>query len=168
MPHTKDSLFAILAELGIETQTVEHEPAYTVEDGRRLHGALLPGVNVKNLFLKDAKDRLWLVSAPWERTIDLKTLPAAIGSKRLSFGSAALLMEVLGVIPGAVTPFAPLNDADKRVTVVLDSWMMTQATLNCHPLVNTATTNIPASDLVKFLRHVHADPVLAELGGPLG
>lgn len=168
MPHTKDSLFAVLAGLGIETRTVEHEPAYTVEDGRRLHGARLPGVNVKNLFLKDAKDRLWLVSAPWERTIDLKTLPASIGSKRLSFGSAPLLMEVLGVIPGAVTPFAPINDEGRRVTVVLDAWMMTQSTLNCHPLVNTATTNIPAAALVKFLRHVHADPLLAELGGPVG
>jgi Ala-tRNA(Pro) deacylase len=168
MPHTQDTLFAALAELGIRTQTVEHEPAYTVEDGRRLHGALLPGVNVKNLFLKDAKDALWLVSAPWERSIDLKSLPALIGSKRLSFGSAPLLMDVLGVIPGAVTPFAPINDEAKRVTVVLDAWMMTQETLNCHPLVNTATTNIAAVDLLKFLRHVHAEPVLAALGGPPG
>jgi Ala-tRNA(Pro) deacylase len=164
MPHTKDSLFAALAELGIQTRTVEHEPAFTVEDGRRLHGELLPGVNVKNLFLKDAKDRLWLVSAPWERTIDLKTLPARIGSKRLSFGSAPLLGEVLGVIPGAVTPFAPINDTQKRVTVVLDAWMMGQASLNCHPLVNTETTNIAAADLMKFLRHVHGEPALAELG----
>ncbi|MCM0019588.1 MAG: prolyl-tRNA synthetase associated domain-containing protein, partial [Tagaea sp.] len=131
----------------------------------RLHGALLPGVNVKNLFLKDAKDRLWLVSAPWERAIDLKTLPALIGSKRLSFGSAPLLMDVLGVIPGAVTPFAPINDDARRVTVVLDAWMMTQPSLNCHPLVNTATTNIVATDLSKFLRNVHAEPMLADLGG---
>jgi Ala-tRNA(Pro) deacylase len=164
MPHTKDSLFAALDSLGIRTQTVEHAPAYTVEDGRRLHGALLPGVNVKNLFLKDAKDRLWLVSAPWERNIDLKALPARIGSKRLSFGSAPLLMDVLGVIPGAVTPFAPINDAGKRVSVVLDAWMMGQATLNCHPLVNTATTNIAAGDLLEFLRHCHGEPALVDLG----
>lgn len=134
-----------------------------MEDGKRLHGASLPGVNVKNLFLKDAKDRLWLVSAPWERAIDLKTLPQRIGSKRLSFGSPALLMDVLGVIPGSVTPFAPINDAAKRVTVVLDAWMMRQETLNCHPLVNTATTNIASGDLLAFLRHVHGEPLLAEL-----
>jgi Ala-tRNA(Pro) deacylase len=168
MPHTPDSLFACLTELGIATETVEHEPAYTVEDGKRLHGALLPGVNVKNLFLKDAKDRLWLVSAPWERSIDLKALPALIGSKRLSFGSPPLLMEVLGVIPGAVTPFAPINDTAKRVTVVLDAWMMAQPTLNAHPLVNSATTNISAAGLMKFLRHVHGEPMLAQLGPNLG
>jgi Ala-tRNA(Pro) deacylase len=167
MPHTPDDLFAVLAQLGIRTQTVEHEAAFTVEDGKRLHGASLPGVNVKNLFLKDAKDRLWLVSAPWERAIDLKTLPTRIGSKRLSFGSATLLMDVLGVIPGSVTPFAPINDKDKRVTVVLDAWMMRQETLNAHPLVNTATTNIASRDLLAYLRHVHGEPLLAELDAPL-
>ncbi|MBL0932027.1 MAG: prolyl-tRNA synthetase associated domain-containing protein [Alphaproteobacteria bacterium] len=167
MPHTPDDLFAVLTQLGIRTQTVAHEAAYTVEDGKRLHGRSLPGVNVKNLFLKDAKDRLWLVSAPWERGIDLKTLPQRIGSKRLSFGSAALLMDVLGVIPGAVTPFAPINDKDKRVTVVLDAWMMRQDSVNAHPLVNTATTNIAPGDLIAFLRHVHTAPVLAELDAPL-
>lgn len=167
MPHTPDDLFAVLTQLGIRTQTVAHEAAFTVEDGKRLHGRSLPGVNVKNLFLKDAKDRLWLVSAPWERVIDLKTLPQRIGSKRLSFGSAALLMDVLGVIPGAVTPFAPINDKDKRVTVVLDAWMMRQDSVNAHPLVNTATTSIAPGDLIAFLRHVHTAPVLAELDAPL-
>lgn len=164
MPHTKESLLDLLGELGMPVVTVEHEPAYTVEDGRRLHGELLPGVNVKNLFLKDAKDALWLVSAPWERQIDLKGLPLRIGCKRVSFGSPALLMETLGVIPGAVTPFAPVNDTGRRVRVVLDAGMMRAETLNCHPLVNTATTNIRAADLLRFLRHCHGEPLLAELG----
>jgi len=165
MAHTKESLLALLAELDMRVTTVEHEPAYTVEDGRRLHGALLPGVNVKNLFLKDAKDALWLVSAPWERQIDLKALPQRIGCKRVSFGSPALLMETLGVIPGAVTPFAPINDAAKRVRVVLDAAMMAADTLNCHPLVNTATTNIKAADLLRFLRHCHGEPLVVPLEG---
>ncbi len=164
MAHTQASLLALLGELGIVTTTVEHEPIFTVEEGRRLHGTLRPGANVKNLFLKDAKDALWLVSAPWERQIDLKALPLRIGSKRVSFGSPALLMEVLGVIPGAVTPFAPVNDTARRVRVVLDAEMMKSETLNCHPLVNSATTNIRSEDLLRFLRHVHGDPLLADLG----
>lgn len=164
MPHTPESLFAILDRLGIGTRTVDHEPAWTVADGKRLHGALLPGVNVKNLFLKDAKGALWLVSAPWERVIDLKGLPQRIGCKRVSFGSPPLLMETLGVIPGAVTPFAPVNDEARRVRVVLDAEIMAAETLNCHPLVNTATTNIRAADLLRFLREVHGDPLVAELG----
>jgi Ala-tRNA(Pro) deacylase len=164
MPHhTRESLLALLDGIGIRTTTVDHEAAFTVEQMREMEGARLPGVNVKNLFLKDAKDQLWLVSAPWERQIDLKALPARIGAKRVSFGSPALLMEVLGVIPGAVTPFAPVNDTARRVRVVLDAEMMAAQALNCHPLVNTATTNIAAADLLAFLRHVHADPAVVDL-----
>ncbi|MBI1244408.1 MAG: prolyl-tRNA synthetase associated domain-containing protein [Alphaproteobacteria bacterium] len=164
MPHTRESLIAILDELAIKTTTVDHEPAFTVDDVLRMHDAIPAGVNVKNLFLKDAKGALWLVSAPFERTIDLKALPNRIGCKRVSFGSPALLMETLGVIPGAVTPFAPVNDTARRVRVVLDAEMMRAETLNAHPLVNTATTNIRTADLLRFLRHVHDDPLVAELG----
>ncbi|MBI3505640.1 MAG: prolyl-tRNA synthetase associated domain-containing protein [Proteobacteria bacterium] len=164
MAHTKESLLALLDELGIRTTTVEHAAAFTVEEARRLHDARMPGINVKNLFLKDAKDALWLLSAPWECEIDLKGLPQRIGCKRVSFGSPALLMETLGVIPGAVTPFAPVNDTARRVRVVLDAGMMAAETLNCHPLVNTATTNIRAADLLAFLRRHHGEPLLAPLG----
>jgi Ala-tRNA(Pro) deacylase len=165
MPHhTPESLFAALTALGIETTTVHHAPVFTVGEALTLHeGAKPAGVNVKNLFLKDAKDRLWLVSAPFERRIDLKALPAKIGAKRISFGKPDLLMETLGVIPGAVTPFAPINDTAKRVRVVLDAWMMRQARLNIHPLVNDATTNIAPADLVKFLAAHHNPPDIVDL-----
>jgi len=167
MPHhTPETLLALLAAMGIATTTVKHAPAFTVADALKLHdGALPAGTNVKNLFLKDAKDQLWLVSAPFERQIDLKTLPAKIGSKRLSFGNPALLMETLGVIPGAVTPFAPINDTQRRVRVVLDAAMMRNARLNCHPLANDATTSIAAADLIKFLTVHHAAPLRVELDG---
>ncbi len=165
MPHhTPETLLAMLDATGIATHTVRHAPAFTVAEALALaHGALPPGVNVKNLFLKDAKDQLWLVSAPFERQIDLKSLPAKIGSKRLSFGNPALLMETLGVIPGAVTPFAPINDTQRRVRVVLDAWMMGEPRLNCHPLANDATTSIASADLIKFLTLHHQAPALVDL-----
>jgi Ala-tRNA(Pro) deacylase len=170
MPHrTPESLLALLETMGIATTTVRHAPAFTVADALALahdahsHGALPPGVNVKNLFLKDAKGQLWLVSAPFERQIDLKALPAKIGAKRLSFGSPDLLMETLGVIPGAVTPFAPINDTARRVRVVLDAWMMGAARLNCHPLANDATTSIAPADLIEFLTRHHQPPAVVDL-----
>jgi Ala-tRNA(Pro) deacylase len=175
MPHhTPETLLALLDAMGIATTTVRHAPAFTVADaltlahgaqshGAQSNGALPPGVNVKNLFLKDAKGQLWLVSAPFERQIDLKALPAKIGSKRLSFGNPTLLMETLGVIPGAVTPFAPINDTARRVRVVLDAWMMGETSLNCHPLANDATTSIAPNDLIKFLTAHHHAPALVDL-----
>jgi Ala-tRNA(Pro) deacylase len=161
MPATPEMLLGLLGELGIEATTHCHEPAFTVEQGNAVWGAI-PGVHCKNLFLKDGKGKLWLVVAPGELRIDLKALPGKIGSARLSFGSADLLGEVLGIEPGSVTPFALINDQDRRVTPVLDSWMMRQPLVNYHPLRNDMTTTIASADLLRFLRHTgHVPEVVA-------
>jgi Ala-tRNA(Pro) deacylase len=149
-PMTPEQLLSHLAALGIATTTHHHEPAFTVEQGNAVWGSI-PGVHCKNLFLKDAKQKLWLVVAPAERRIDLKSLPERIGSARLSFGSAELLGRVLGVEPGSVTPFALVNDTVRAVTPVLDAWMMEQPLLNFHPLRNDMTTTIASADLRRFL-----------------
>ena len=146
---TPADLFAQLVTLGIQVDVIEHPAAFTVED-LAPHVAHLPGVNVKNLFLCDAKKRMWLVVAPCERRIDLKTLTDRIGSARLSFGSADRLQRVLGVSPGSVCPFAVINDPHQTVQVILDDWMMTQGFINAHPLINTMTVTIAADDLRRF------------------
>lgn len=139
-----------LASIGIVTTTLDHLPAFTVEDGEA-HVGHLPGVHVKNLFLCDAKKKMWLITVPWDQDIDLKGLPSVIDSKRLSFGSADRLLRTLGVTPGSVSPFCVINDPDATVQVVLDAWMMEQGLINAHPLVNTKTTTIAPSDLLKFM-----------------
>ncbi len=149
-PATPEALFARLDALGIGHTTTRHPPAFTVEQGNQVWGGI-PGVHCKNLFLKDAKGNLWLVVAPAERRVDLKALPARIGSARLSFGSPQRLEQTLGVTPGSVTPFALINDRDHRVRVALDAWMMGQPLLNFHPLVNDATTTITNRDFALFL-----------------
>lgn len=150
MAATPDDLFALFQRLGLDTTTHHHDAAFTVEQGNAIWGAI-PGVHCKNLFLKDAKDRMWLVVAPADRRVDLKTLPARIGSARLSFGSAERLGRVLGVEPGSVTPFALVNDTARQVSVVLDAWMMRQDLLNYHPLRNTMTTTISNAHFRAFL-----------------
>ena len=150
MAATPDDLFALFQRLGLDTTTHHHDAAFTVEQGNAIWGAI-PGVHCKNLFLKDAKDRMWLVVAPADRRVDLKTLPARIGSARLSFGSAERLGRVLGVEPGSVTHFALVNDTERQVSVVLDAWMMRQDLLNYHPLRNTMTTTISNAHFRAFL-----------------
>jgi Ala-tRNA(Pro) deacylase len=153
MPATTPSdLLAYLAKLGIATETHEHPPVFTVAESRSIK-AMIPGGHSKNLFLKDRKDRLFLVVARDETRIDLKKLHEAIGaSGRLSFGSAQLLRETLAVEPGSVTPFALINDTAGRVGVVLDANLMACALVNFHPLVNSMTTTIGREDLLAFLR----------------
>lgn len=163
MPATRDELFQRLSELGIETESTNHAPVYTVEEARALRGNI-PGGHCKNLFLKDKKGQLWLVVTLEDADVDLKALPRAIGAARLSFGKADLLLEVLGVEPGSVTPFALINDTDIRVNVVLDETMMRAGRLNFHPLKNDATTTINAADLVAFIRSCGHDPAIVSVG----
>lgn len=158
MPATPDQLFARLEELGIHTSTYRHPPVFTVEEAR-VHCGHLPGEHCKNLFLKDKKGRLWLVVTRDSRDVDIKALQKALGAARLSFGKAELLMEILGVSPGGVTPFALINDREQRITVVLDTAMMKADTLNYHPLSNDATTAIAPADLRRFIAACGHEPV---------
>ena len=164
MPATRDALMAHLEALGFKTQTIEHAAVFTVAESEAVERDL-PGGHTKNLFLKDAKGRLFLVVAESHTAVDLKTLHKAIGAARLSFGKADLLMEVLGVPPGSVTAFAVMNDTASRVSVVVDRALMGYDTINCHPLVNTATTNIARDDLVTFLRATGHEPAVVSLAG---
>src|SRR5215469_5790550 len=99
---TREDLFALFAALGIAHRTVEHPAVFHVGEGEAVKAALRGG-HTKNLFLKDAKGQLWLVSALQDTRIDLKALPSAIGSARLSFGSPHEMASSLGVTPGSVT-----------------------------------------------------------------
>jgi Ala-tRNA(Pro) deacylase len=166
MPATPDDLFAFLDRLGIAHPTVSHAPLFTVEQSQALRGQIAGG-HSKNLFLKDKKDALFLVVALEDAAIDLKGLHRLLGaSGRFSFGSADLMREVLGVTPGAVTPFGAINDTQGRLTVVLDAGMMQHPVLNYHPLVNTMTTSIAREDLIKFLEATgHIPRITAVTGG---
>lgn len=159
---TPPELLAHLDQLGIPSSTILHPPAFTVAEGEAVMGHL-PGVHIKNLFLRDAKEVMWLVVAPWDRAIDLKKLPALIGSARISFGSAARLKRVLGVEPGSVTPFAVINDKRHQVKVILDAWMMGQEIINAHPLINSMTTSLKSGDLMKFFTATGHQPRLVDL-----
>ena len=168
MAATPADLFAMLDRLGIAHRTVAHPPLFTVEQSQGLRGTI-PGGHTKNLFLKDKKGALFLVVALEDATIELKSLHRRLGAAgRFSFGSGDLFRAALGVEPGAVTPFAAMNDGDGRVTVVLDAAMMAHATLNYHPLDNTMTTSIGRDDLVRFLEATGHIPRIEALAEPAG
>jgi Ala-tRNA(Pro) deacylase len=163
MPASPDDLFAFLEGLGIAHTSVMHPPLFTVEQSQALRGTIAGG-HTKNLFLKDKKDKVFLLIAPEDAVIELKSLHRLVGaSGRFSFGSADLMRELLGVEPGSVTPFGVINDKEGRVNVVLDRAMMTNDILNYHPLVNTMTTSIASADLIKFLQATGHDPRIEAL-----
>ncbi|MBL8791713.1 MAG: prolyl-tRNA synthetase associated domain-containing protein [Rhizobiales bacterium] len=166
MPATRQELFDLFGKLGISITTAEHPPVFTVEEAKKVHDDI-PGGHCKNLFCKDEKGVLWLIVALEDAVINLKAAPARIGSKRLTFGKPDLLMEVLGVEPGSVTPFGLINDRELRTNVILDARMMKEEKLNFHPLQNTATTTIASADLVTFIRALGHSPRIVEVSDPL-
>lgn len=154
-------LFDFLDRHGIAHHTLEHPPVFHVGEGDDIKAAM-PGGHTKNLFLKDAKDRLWLVTALGETRVDLKALPAVIGSARLSFGREELMVETLGVRPGSVTPFALINDKHRRITLVVDKALIDHDPVNFHPLTNAATTAVSSAGFLAFLGALGVEPVIVD------
>ncbi|HEY1385640.1 MAG TPA: prolyl-tRNA synthetase associated domain-containing protein [Dongiaceae bacterium] len=162
LPTSPRQLLARLDALGIACRNHEHAAVFTVEEAKALRGELAGG-HIKNLFLRNKKEEMWLVVAEEDKRIDLKALGERLGAGKLSFGSPDRLMRYLGVLPGAVTPFGIINDKDRKVKVVLDRDLMGFNPVNAHPLVNTMTTALSPQDLVRFLEAEGHPPLVAEL-----
>lgn len=166
---SRTDLIDMLDSLGLEHRTVDHPAIFTVEEGRGFK-ADMPGGHSKNLFLKDKKGALTLAVAHCDTRVDLVGLGKALGAKgRLSFGKPELMTETLGVIPGAVTPFALMNGSAKALTsVILDERLLEHDPVWFHPLENTASTAISPDALLRFIEACGFEPNLKDLTAPLG
>lgn len=155
-------LLADLKALGIPFTAYEHDAVFTVAESDAVNSAI-PGAHTKNLLLKDNGGAFWLVTVPSEARVDLKALPAAIGSKRVSFGKADDMDRLLGIAPGSVTPLAAINAAPGSITVVLDQGLAAADRVNVHPLRNTATLGLSGGSILDLLRHWGHDPVIVPI-----
>ncbi|KPP81047.1 MAG: aminoacyl-tRNA editing protein YbaK-like protein [Oceanicaulis sp. HLUCCA04] len=160
-PATREGLLAFLDALGIAHTTQDHAPVFTVAQSDGIK-ASMPGGHTKNLFLKDKKGALILISALQSTQIELKRLHERLGCGRLSFGSPDRLADALCVTPGSVTAFALVNDPQRRVRFILDAALMAHETLNFHPLKNDATTAISRAGLLTFLDALGREPEILD------
>lgn len=130
---------SLLAALGVVPHTVEHAPVFTVAQARAAR--VDPGgVHVRNLFLRDKRGAMWLVTLPEDEPADLRALAATLGARHLSFGSADRLRTHLGVEPGSVTPLAAITDRQGAVTVAVSAAVLEAPLVHVHPLTNDRTT----------------------------
>ena len=162
MSHTPQQLLSYLDEQSIPYRLYEHPPVFTVEEAR-LHCGHIPGAHCKNLFLRNKKRAYWLVVLLNDAQVSLDGLGAELGAGRFSFASAERLDEVLGVIPGAVTPLALINDRARQVQVALDKHLLDYDLVTFHPLVNSATVALTPADLRRFLDGMGYSPRFLEL-----
>lgn len=154
-------------ELNIAAPTVPYPAHKTVEEGKLLRGAM-SGTFTKNLLLKDKKDKLYLLAINEDRTLDLKSLHTRIGANgRLGFASADQMVKLLGVLPGALTPLALINDTDGVITAVIDTSLLNVAQVNFHPLLNTESTGLRPTELLAFIRSCGREPLLVNLDAEL-
>lgn len=155
-------LFALFDRLGIASTTHDHPPVFTVEQARA-HWAAIDAAHAKNLLLKDAGGVFWLVVMPADMPLDLKALPARIGSKRLRFAPPDDLMRLLGVESGSVSPLALINDSAGEVRLVLDTALSASPRLGFHPLDNRRTTVLTREGFDVFLAAIGVTPIMVSL-----
>jgi Ala-tRNA(Pro) deacylase len=167
MAKSRSDLFEFLDRIGVAHRTVDHPPVFTVEEGRGMK-ASMPGGHSKNLFLKDKKDRLFLAVAHCDTCVDIVGYGRAAGARgRLSFGKPELMTATIGVIPGAVTPFALINETARALTeVAVDEALFAWPAVWFHPLENTASTAVTPADLLKFIRACGFEPRMIDLAQP--
>lgn len=160
-PKGQVELYALFGAHGISFTHNEHPPLHTVEESKELRGDL-PGAHVKNMFLKDKKDQLWLVTCMEYRKIRIRDLEKQIGTAKASFGKPELLWERLGIRPGAISPFGLINDPEHKVRVVLDQQMLESDPINAHPLHNEATTTVNRADFRRFFEITGHAPIIVD------
>lgn len=145
-----DKLYVLLENLDISYQKFEHAPVFTCEQARELLPNL-PGMGLKNLFLRDKKGKQhFLVVVHEEKNVNLVLLSEILSVSRLSFASPERLKKYLGVVPGAVSMLALINDSAQAVTVVVDEPVWQETVICCHPLVNHATLALAREDVKSF------------------
>ncbi len=156
-------IYTYLKSKEIAYDRYDHKAVFTVEEAQE-HVPPLPGLKLKNLFLCDRKgNHHFLVVTDAFKRVDLKALATILDVKNLRFGSPERLEKMLGVIPGAVTPLAVLNDLAHRVTLVMDLAIPENGVMQCHPLVNTATVLIKTTDMISFFHSTGHQPKFIDI-----
>lgn len=156
---TKQEVYALLDARQIRHEITEHEAVYNMEELARVQ-LPYPDRDAKNLFVRDDKRRqYYLITVRGDKRVNLKDFRRKQGTKPLTFASPEELQAILGLIPGAVTPFGLLNDQDCRVHFYIDrDFWQGSGLIGVHPNDNTATVWLQAEDLAALLQE-HGNPV---------
>ena len=156
-------LLKFLAELGIKFELLEHAAVYTVEESRQLRiFEKLNGQACKNLFLRTKRGEYFLLVLPADKRADLKLTAKLLNLPRLSFASEEELKKFLGLHTGAVTPLGIINDATKKVRLIIDAELKGKKLL-LHPNTNTATIALAFEDLLKIISQTEHEYLTVEL-----
>ena len=143
---------------GIAYELTEHAAVFNMQELENVR-LPYPDRDAKNLFVRDDKKQsYYLITVKGDKRVDLKAFRERFGTRKLSFASPEELMEIMRLIPGAVTPLGLLNDGERKVTLYLDAAFL-DGLIGVHPNDNTATVWLKAEDLVRLIR-AHGNQVI--------
>jgi Ala-tRNA(Pro) deacylase len=140
----------LLSDKGYDYNLQEHEALFTVDDSNKLRGQI-KGSHSKNLFLKNKKNKFFLISCEEFTDINLKKISKSLNLGNVSFAKEKYLINLLGIKPGSVTPFALLNDTENKIDFYLEEKLYNSEFVNFHPLTNTATITMKCNKFIEFL-----------------
>ena len=144
-------LYNFLDQNGINYERFDHDPVYTCEQSNRLLPNI-PGARTKNLLLCDERKENWYFLMFLDhKKLDFKQLAKTQGLGKLSFAHPEKMLTLMGIEPGAVTIFALVNDRHRQVQVMLDEELWDYKSWHAHPLINTATLDVPREGIEKLL-----------------
>lgn len=147
----KQEVYDFLTSRGIEYEVTEHGAVFNMEEMSHVE-LPHPEADAKNLFVRDDKKRnYYLITVRGDKRVDLKKFRKGHGTRPLSSASENDLMNLLGLIPGAVTPLGILNDSEKKVKFFLDEELVNDGLIGVHPNDNTATVWLKTTDLIDII-----------------
>ena len=147
---SKSQLINKLNDSKIKYELTEHEPLYTVKDSVEKRGTIY-GSHSKNLFLKNKKNKFFLISCEEFTEINLKQISKSLALGNVSFAKEEYLINCLGIKPGSVSPFALLNNTDNKIDFYLEDKLYNSDYVNFHPLINTKTITMKSDDFIEFM-----------------
>ena len=152
------NLYEVLNKLDIKYEEVSHEKVMTVEEAKHIED-MIEGIGSKNLFLTNKKGKYVLVLIHEDNQANIKSISGLVGIKHLSFAKPEVLMEVLGLASGSVTPMGIINDTDNKVLIVIGEELVDKQLL-VHPNVNTKTMSLHYKDLIKYIEYLNHEYII--------
>ena len=156
--------FALLDQLNIPYERVEHDCADTMEDCAAISDVLGSRI-CKNLILCNRqKTQFYFLAMPEDKPFHTKDLSQQIGSSRLSFAPGEMMEELIGCTPGSASVLGLMFDTAHRVRLLMDRDTYEAQWFGCHPCKNDGSLRLKTADLLRvFLPHTGHEVTVVDL-----
>ena len=148
----KQDIYEFLKQKNIEHEITEHKAVFSMNEISDIpipH----PEADAKNLFVRDDKKRnYYLITIRGNKRANLKKFKQENNTRSLSFASEKDLKDILGLVPGSVSPLGVLNNRENNVNIFIDKDFTKEPyIIGIHPNDNTATIWLKTKDLIKII-----------------